>query len=107
MLCPESPNQGKWTLLKHCGSFIVGWCEIELGRLQEAQDWFKKAILIDDKAVPKAGIDDPDLKQLWDNVRHELDRRGHDAATALLKQYQQEIATDWTAAYHKYVSRTP
>jgi hypothetical protein len=41
------------------------------------------------------------------NVRHELERHGHDAATALLKQYQQEIATDWVAAYHKYVSRIP
>ena len=41
------------------------------------------------------------------NVRHELERHGHDAATALLKQYQHEIATDWIAAYHKYVSPTP
>jgi hypothetical protein len=41
------------------------------------------------------------------NVRHKLERRGHDAATALLKQCQDEIATDWIAAYHKYVSRTP
>jgi hypothetical protein len=41
------------------------------------------------------------------NVRHELERHGHDAATALLKQYQHEIATDWIAAYHKYVAQTP
>jgi hypothetical protein len=41
------------------------------------------------------------------NVRHELERHGHEAATALLKQYQHEIATDWIAAYHKYVANTP
>jgi hypothetical protein len=41
------------------------------------------------------------------NVRHELERHGRDAVTALLKQYQQEIVTDWIAAYHKYVSKTP
>ncbi|HEY3855677.1 MAG TPA: HNH endonuclease signature motif containing protein [Verrucomicrobiae bacterium] len=41
------------------------------------------------------------------NVRHELERHGHDAASALLKQYQHEIATDWIAAYHKYVSQMP
>ena len=41
------------------------------------------------------------------NVRHELERHGHEAATALLKEYQHEISTDWIAAYHKYVSATP
>jgi len=41
------------------------------------------------------------------NVRHELAKHGHDAATALLRQYQHEIATDWIAAYHKYVAETP
>jgi hypothetical protein len=38
------------------------------------------------------------------NVRHELEKHGHEVATALLKQYQREIATDWIASYHKYVS---
>jgi len=40
-------------------------------------------------------------------VRHELQQKGHAAATALLKQFQHEIATDWIAAYHKYVSSQP
>lgn len=40
-------------------------------------------------------------------VKQCLAEKGHDAATALLKQYQQEISTDWIAAYHKYVSATP
>ena len=40
-------------------------------------------------------------------VRNELKLRGHAAATALLKQIQHEIASDWVAAYHKYVSTHP
>lgn len=40
----------------------------QLGQLKEAEDWFKKAILIDDKQVPKLGIEDPDLKPLWDSM---------------------------------------
>jgi hypothetical protein len=41
------------------------------------------------------------------NVRKELAKHGHAAATVVLKQYQREIATDWIAAYHKYVSAMP
>lgn len=41
----------------------------QLGRLDEAQDWFKKAIAIDDKIVPIQGIDDPDLKPMWDSMQ--------------------------------------
>lgn len=40
----------------------------QLGRLKEAEDWFKKAMHVDDKATQKAGIDDPDLKPLWDSM---------------------------------------
>jgi hypothetical protein len=40
----------------------------QLGRCNEAKDWFKKAIAIDDKEVPKMGIDDSDLKPLWDSM---------------------------------------
>jgi hypothetical protein len=40
-------------------------------------------------------------------VRNELKLHGHDAATALLRQIQHEIATDWVVAYHKYVSKYP
>jgi tetratricopeptide (TPR) repeat protein len=39
-----------------------------LGRLDDAQLWLKKALLIDGEAVPKAAIDDPDLKPLWDSM---------------------------------------
>jgi hypothetical protein len=45
--------------------------------------------------------------RLAENLRKELEQHGHRAATALLKHYQREIATDWIAAYHKYVSKRP
>ena len=38
-----------------------------LGRFDDAKEWFKKAILLDEKTVQKKGIDDPDLKPMWDN----------------------------------------
>ncbi len=40
----------------------------QLGRNDEAQDWLKKAIVLDDKQAPNAAIDDPDLKPLWDSM---------------------------------------
>jgi len=40
----------------------------QLGKFEEAEEWFKKAIVIDDKATQRAGIDDPDLKPLWDSL---------------------------------------
>lgn len=40
-------------------------------------------------------------------IKQCLTEKGHTAATALLKQFQHEIATDWIAAYHKYVSAAP
>jgi tetratricopeptide (TPR) repeat protein len=46
---------------------LACYCSM-LGRLDEAQHWFKKAIVVDDKIVQKAGIDDPDLKPLWDSM---------------------------------------
>ena len=40
-------------------------------------------------------------------VRHSLASAGHGAATALLAQYQREIASDWIAAYQKYLGSLP
>lgn len=40
----------------------------QLGRIDEAKEWFKKAVAIDDKTVPRDGIDDPDLKPMWDSM---------------------------------------
>lgn len=46
-----------------------------LGRFPDSERWFKKAILIDDKIVPRVGIDDPDLKPLWDSMSTTIWRR--------------------------------
>jgi tetratricopeptide (TPR) repeat protein len=46
---------------------LACYCSV-LGRFDEAQHWFKKAIVVDDKTVQQAGIDDPDLKPLWDSL---------------------------------------
>jgi tetratricopeptide (TPR) repeat protein len=40
----------------------------QLNRLDEARDWFKKAMAINEQAVKKMAIDDPDLKPLWDSM---------------------------------------
>jgi tetratricopeptide (TPR) repeat protein len=40
----------------------------QLGRLDECQEWFKKAMVVDEHAVRRAAIDDPDLKPLWDSM---------------------------------------
>ena len=47
----------------------------QLGRLDEAQHWFNEAMKIDEKTVQMAGIDDPDLKPLWDGMSGTLWRR--------------------------------
>lgn len=40
----------------------------QLGRLDDSQEWFKKAMAIDEHTVKQAAIDDPDLKPLWDSM---------------------------------------
>jgi tetratricopeptide (TPR) repeat protein len=40
----------------------------QLGRLDESQEWFKKAMAIDEHTVRRTGIDDSDLKPLWDSL---------------------------------------
>ena len=40
----------------------------QLGRLDECQDWFKKAMAIDEHTVKRVAVDDPDLKPLWDSM---------------------------------------
>jgi hypothetical protein len=43
---------------------LACYCSL-LGEIEEAQDWFRKAIEIDTKAVQDAAIDDPDLEPRW------------------------------------------
>jgi tetratricopeptide (TPR) repeat protein len=40
----------------------------QLRRLEECQEWFKKAMAIDAHAVKRTAIDDRDLKPLWDSM---------------------------------------
>jgi tetratricopeptide (TPR) repeat protein len=40
----------------------------QLGRLNESQDWLKKAVAINEQPVKRAAIDDPDLLPLWDSM---------------------------------------
>jgi tetratricopeptide (TPR) repeat protein len=40
----------------------------QLRRFEEAQEWFKKAMAIDEVTVKRTGIDDPDLQPLWDSM---------------------------------------
>jgi tetratricopeptide (TPR) repeat protein len=39
-----------------------------LRRFDEAEKWFKRAMLVDEKSVQTAGIDDSDLRPLWDSM---------------------------------------
>ena len=38
----------------------------QLGRLDESQEWLKRAMGIDAQTVQRVAMDDPDLKPLWD-----------------------------------------
>ena len=40
----------------------------QLGNLEAAREWYKQAMAIDEKAVQRTAIDDPDLKPLWDSM---------------------------------------
>ena len=44
----------------------------QLGRLDECQSWFKKAMAIDEDTVKRVAIDDADLKPLWDSMSGRL-----------------------------------
>jgi len=47
----------------------------QLGRLDECQNWFKRAMSIDELAVKRAAVDDPNLKPLWDSMSGTLWKR--------------------------------
>jgi predicted Zn-dependent protease len=40
----------------------------QLGELEQAQRWLKKAAAIDNAAVRKMAVNDPDLKPLWESL---------------------------------------
>lgn len=47
----------------------------QLGRLEDCRSWFQKAMAIDEDAVKRAAVDDPDLKPLWDSMSGTLWKR--------------------------------
>jgi tetratricopeptide (TPR) repeat protein len=53
----------------------------QLGWIKEAENWFKRAMKLDEKAVQHLAIDDPNLEPLWKgmsgtNWKRETDDRG-------------------------------
>lgn len=40
----------------------------QLHEFDEAKEWFKKAMLLDEKTVQKSALDEPDLKPFWDSM---------------------------------------
>ena len=62
--------RGVWTVAYNLACYCA-----QLGRLDECQEWFKKAMTIHEQAVKRAAIDDPDLKPLWDNMSGTLWKR--------------------------------
>jgi hypothetical protein len=65
----------------------------QLNRFDESQHWFKKEILIDHKMVPKLGIDDPDLKPLWDGMSTTIWKKA-DRSTAVPKRAESIVLSD-------------
>jgi tetratricopeptide (TPR) repeat protein len=63
LLCVAEKFPTVWTIPYN----LACYCS-QLGRFNEARDWFKKAMRIDENTVREAGIDDPDLLPLWDSM---------------------------------------
>jgi tetratricopeptide (TPR) repeat protein len=50
-------------------AFNLACYACQLGRLEEAREWLRKAIdLGDEKEIKTRALDDPDLEPLWANI---------------------------------------
>ena len=47
----------------------------QMDRLEEAAEWFRKAMKLDEHTVKHEAIDDPDLQPLWDSMSGTLWKR--------------------------------
>jgi Flp pilus assembly protein TadD len=47
----------------------------QLGRFDEAQDWFRRAKAVDEESVEQSAVYDPDLQPLWDFMNGTLWKR--------------------------------
>jgi tetratricopeptide (TPR) repeat protein len=62
--------RGIWTIPYNLSCYCA-----QLGRLNESENWLKKAMTIDEHTVNRAAIDDPDVKPLWDSMSGTLWKR--------------------------------
>jgi tetratricopeptide (TPR) repeat protein len=69
-LLPAENNFKNWTISYN----LACYCS-QLDRLEEAQNWFKKAMAINEHIVKGEAIDDPDLKPLCDSMSGTLWRK--------------------------------
>jgi hypothetical protein len=77
---------------------------LELGGSNDAKNLWPESYLTDPY---NAHTKDKLENRMHALVKKCLAEKGHATATALLKQFQNEISTNWIVAYHKYVSPTP
>ena len=59
-----------WTISYNLSCYCA-----QLGRLDQCQKWFKKAMSIGEHTVKEMALDDPDLKPLWDSMSGTLWKR--------------------------------
>jgi hypothetical protein len=107
------PRSEKWAVFKSyfgkvpdkTGNYEIDHLiSLELGGSNDAKNLWPESYLTDPY---NAHVKDKLENRMHALVKQCLKDKGHTAATAMLKQFQHEIATDWVAAYHKYVSATP
>jgi hypothetical protein len=104
------PRSVKWKIFKSYFGAIPGktgnyevdhLISLELGGSNDPKNLWPESYLTEPY---NAHVKDKLEARMHALVRKCLKDKGHDQATALLKQFQHEIATDWVTAYHKYVS---
>ena len=61
-LAPRFPKD--WSIPYNLACYCA-----QLSEIQEAQEWFKAAMALDENTVKRMGIDDPDLEPLWQGRR--------------------------------------
>jgi len=107
------PRSVKWKVFKayfgsvpdKTGNYEVDHLiSLELGGSNDPKNLWPESYLSDPY---NAHVKDRLENKMHTLLKHCLAEKGHAEATALMKKFQQEITTDWIAAYHKYVSPTP
>ena len=87
------------------GNYEVDYLiSLELGGSNDPKNLWPESYLTDPY---NAHLKDKLENQMLALVKQCLREKGHAAATAMLKRFQNEISTNWIAAYHSYVSSTP